>query len=179
MEQNQKGKGENRKAERDTDRSASHSQYEARDCSGHPLAKTMGWVANAMGHYRFLGDVSTPISSNYPPLPYTPNTLVQLYRLVRAELLGIDRRCLENSTFYLLLLYLQQRVLTHPHSSLLVLCPGTTYRGVRRSSSTSVAKQASRLKLRCLLKFDRSSTFLRLRILCRMLNLRRIMKKNF
>ncbi|KAI4504096.1 hypothetical protein M0802_000567 [Mischocyttarus mexicanus] len=49
--------------------------YDARDCSGHPLAKTMEWVANAMGHYRFLGDVSTPISSNYPPLPYTPNTL--------------------------------------------------------------------------------------------------------
>lgn len=46
---------------------APHSQQRAGDRSGHPLAGTMGWVGSAMGYYRLLGDVSTPISTNYPP----------------------------------------------------------------------------------------------------------------
>lgn len=34
----------------------------------------MGWVGSAMGYYRLLGDVSTPISTNYPLTVYTEYT---------------------------------------------------------------------------------------------------------
>lgn len=93
---------------------APHSQHRARDRSGHPLAGTMGWVGSAMGYYRLLGDVSTPISTNYPPYSvhrihwysYTDSYMPGCW--------GIDRRWLQNTTFYLLLLHLQQHVLTHP-----------------------------------------------------------------
>lgn len=77
----------------------------------------MGWVGSAMGYYRLLGDVSTPISTNYPLTVYTEYTgIVIQTRTCRAvgywSSLAPEYRVLPTSP---------SPAVTRPYTSLLVL----------------------------------------------------------
>lgn len=74
----------------------------------------LGWVRSTMDYYRFLGDVSTPISSNYPLTVYTATEYGGIVIQTSTCQPGGYWSSLE--LYYLLLLHLQH--LTHPYTSL-------------------------------------------------------------